>query len=424
MSARIPGFYKLSLAQRHTILAEKFKLTPQELSYLSDGNGLTWQIADKMVENCIGTIALPVGLGLNFLINGKDYVVPMAVEEPSIIAAVSNMAKLTRADGGFETNCDAGEMISQIQVVDIEDQTLAQSIILSKSQEIIDLANQVYPSLKQRGGGATRLEVRLFESPYKMLVVHLIVDCLDAMGANAVNAMAEGVAPLIEKLSGGKVYLRILSNLADLRLARAKCKVAESSLGTGALSGEDVARGIVEAYRFAYVDPYRAATHNKGIMNGIDAVGVATGNDWRGIEAGAHAYAARSGVYRSLTTWYRKDGYLHGEIELPLAVATVGGSTQVHPTLKVLRKLLNVESAKELAGVMASVGLAQNMGALNALATEGIQRGHMSLHARSVALAVGAQVHEVDALAEALIDAKEIKESYARELLAKWRENR
>lgn len=263
--------------------------------------------------------------------------------------------------------------------------------------------------------------MRLFDAPYKMLVVHLIVDCLDAMGANAVNAMAEGIAPRIEQITGGKVYLRILSNLADQRLARAHCQVEEKALSNPSMTGSEVAQGIVEAYQFAYIDPYRAATHNKGIMNGIDAVGVATGNDWRGIEAGAHAYAARSGAYRSLTTWYRKDGFLHGEIELPLAVATVGGSTQVHPTLKVLRKILGIEKAQELAAVMASVGLAQNMGALNALATEGIQRGHMELHARSVALAAGACVDEVEKLARILIENKEIKESFAREILSKWR---
>ncbi len=421
MSSRIPGFYQLALAQRHQILSEKFGLTPIELSYLSEGNGLSWEIADKMVENCIGTIGLPVGLGLNFLINGKDYIIPMAVEEPSIIAAVSNMAKLTRPFGGFKASADPGLMISQIQVVQCDDQEKAKEHILAHQEELVALSNQIYPSLKQRNGGAKSIEVRLFDAPYKMLVVHLIVDCLDAMGANAVNAMAEGIAPRIEQITGGKVYLRILSNLADQRLARAHCQVEEKALSNQSMTGSEVAQGIVEAYQFAYIDPYRAATHNKGIMNGIDAVGVATGNDWRGIEAGAHAYAARSGAYRSLTTWYRKDGFLHGEIELPLAVATVGGSTQVHPTLKVLRKILGIEKAQELAAVMASVGLAQNMGALNALATEGIQRGHMELHARSVALAAGACVDEVEKLARILIENKEIKESFAREILSKWR---
>jgi hydroxymethylglutaryl-CoA reductase len=421
MSSRIPGFYQLALKQRHEILSEKFGLNTTELSYLAQGNGLSWEIADKMVENCIGTIGLPVGLGLNFLINQKEYLIPMAVEEPSIIAAVSNMAKLTRPFGGFSANADPSLMIAQIQVVHAKDQALAKAQILAHKDELIALANQVYPSLKQRDGGMRELEVRVFEEPYPMLVVHLIVDCLDAMGANAVNAMAEGLAPKIEQITGAKVYLRILSNLADRRLARASCRVEEAALAQKTMNGEEVAQGIVEAYRFAYIDPYRAATHNKGIMNGIDAVGIATGNDWRGIEAGAHAYAARSGVYRSLTTWYRKDGFLHGEIELPLAVATVGGSTQVHPTLKILRKILGIEKAQELAAVMASVGLAQNMGALNALATEGIQRGHMELHARSVALAAGAAVTEVEQLAQVLIEKKEIKESTAREILKQWR---
>jgi len=386
-SSRIPGFYRLDVARRHEELARRFDLTDEELELLLGAGVGGMAIADQMVENCVGVLRLPVGLGLNFQVNGRDYVVPMALEEPSVVAAASNMAKVIRASGGFDAQAGESLMIAQVQVLSIDDPFRARAAVERASDRILAAANQRHPSMVARGGGARSLEVRLLDSEPKMLVIHLLVDCRNAMGANVVNDMAEGVAPVIEEVTGGRVRLRILSNLADRRLARARCAIREDLLERQGRDGSEVAKGVVEAYRFAAVDPYRAATHNKGVMNGIDAVGIATGNDWRGLEAGAHAYAARNGRYEPLTRWWRADGHLHGEIELPMAVGTVGGSTRVQPTLRVLRKLLRVETAQELAMVMAAVGLAQNLGALCALATEGIQRGHMRLHARSVALA-------------------------------------
>lgn len=416
--SRIPGFYRLDKPARHAELKTRLGLTDADLAALADGGSLDWDRADKMVENCVGVFGLPIGLGLNFSINGRDLLIPMVVEEPSIIAAVSHIAKIARSHGGFTADADPGIMISQVQIVDVPDMDAAIAALNGARAQILARANAEHPNMAARGGGARDIEIRRFDEPYSMLVLHLLADCCDAMGANAVNAMAEGVAPLVESLTGGKVYLRILSNLADRRCARASVRIAEDSLATSGYTGAQVAEGIVQAWRFAAVDPYRAATHNKGIMNGIDAVAIATGNDWRGIEAGAHAYAARDGHYTSLTRWWRADGYLHGRIELPLAVGTVGGSTRVHPTLAVLRKIMAVDSAQELAQVMAAVGLAQNMGALKALATEGIQRGHMSLHARQVALAAGAEGRQVDALAQALVRKGEIKLDAAKALLA------
>lgn len=416
--SRIPGFYRLDVPARHAELRERFGLTDDEVAVLADGGTLCCDRADKMVENCVGVFGLPIGLGLNFLINGRDYAVPMVVEEPSIIAAVSNMARLVRPFGGFTADADESVMISQVQIVGAPDPDAAVKALHAARPRILARANAEHPRMAARGGGARDIEVRRFDDPYPMLVLHLLVDCKDAMGANAVNAMAEGVAPLVEELTGGRVYLRILSNLADRRCARASLKVPVSALEGNGFAGEDVAEGIVQAYRFAAVDPYRAATHNKGIMNGIDAVAIATGNDWRGIEAGAHAFAARDGRYGSLTEWWEEDGHLHGRIELPLAVATVGGSTKVHPAIAVLHKVLGVGDARELAMVMAAVGLAQNMGALRALATEGIQRGHMSLHARQLALAAGAEGKQVDEVARRLVREGEIKEAAARRVLA------
>ncbi|MGB5415422.1 MAG: hydroxymethylglutaryl-CoA reductase, degradative, partial [Polyangiales bacterium] len=359
---------------------------------------------------------LPVGLGLNFQINGRDYVVPMAVEEPSVVAAASNMARIVRASGGFSARASEALMIAQVQVLAIDDPDVARAAIEQAANRIIEAANERHPNMVARGGGAKSLEVRLFDTEPQMLVVHLLVDCRDAMGANIVNDMAEGVAPLIERVSGGRVGLRILSNLADRRLARAHCAIREDLLARQGREGSTVAERVVEAYRFAAADPYRAATHNKGVMNGIDAVGIATGNDWRSLEAGAHAYAARNGRYEPLTRWWRKDGHLHGEIELPMAVGTVGGSTRVQPTLRVLQKLLGAQSAQELGMVMCAVGLAQNLGALCALATEGIQRGHMSLHARSVALAAGISHDRIDDVAAKLVRIGDFSTSAARQL--------
>jgi len=388
-ASRIPGFYRLDIDSRYRELSRRFGLTDDEIALLRGAGVDGVAIADEMVENCVGVLRLPVGLGLNFQINGDDYVVPMAVEEPSVVAAASNMARMIRESGGFVAEASESLMVAQVQVLEIDEPLRARAAIEEEADRILRVANQRHTNMVARGGGAKSLEVRFFEAEPRMLVVHLLVDCQDAMGANIVNDMAEGVAPLIEEVSGGRVRLRILSNLADRRLARARCAIREELLSRHGHQGSAVAEGVVEAYRFAAVDPYRAATHNKGVMNGIDAVGLATGNDWRSLEAGAHAYAARNGRYEPLTRWWRIDGHLHGEIELPMAVGTVGGSTCVQPTLRVVRKLMGVEGARELALVMAAVGLAQNLGALCALAAEGIQRGHMGLHARSVALAAG-----------------------------------
>lgn len=416
--SRIPGFYRLELDDRWSELTARFGLSDEEIGTLRDGGKLGVERADKMVENCVGVFGMPIGLGLNFHINDRDYAVPMVIEEPSVVAAVSNMARTVRKAGGFTADADPSLMIGQLQVLDTPDPKAAVAALESSAARILGYANDLHPNMKRRGGGAQELVVRLFTDPYPMIVVHLIVDCADAMGANAINAMAEGIAPLVEEISKGRVNLRILSNLADRRCARARCVIPEMLLTGNGYTGPDVAEGIVQAYRFAAVDPYRAATHNKGVMNGIDAVAIATGNDWRGIEAGAHAYAARSGRYTSLTKWWREDGCLHGEIELPMAVGVVGGSTNVHPTIRVMRKILRTDSAGELGMVMAAVGLAQNLGALRALATEGIQRGHMGLHARSVALAAGAQGVEVDRIAQLMVEMGRIKIDVAQDLLA------
>jgi hydroxymethylglutaryl-CoA reductase len=420
--SRIPGFYKLELAARHAELQARFGLSDADLAILSQGAGLTWARADKMVENCIGVFGLPVGLGLNFTVNGVDRVIPMVVEEPSVVAAVSNMARVVREAGGFTGDADPPVMIGQVQVLDSPDPDAAVRALEGARAHILARANAVHPNMAARGAGARDIEVRRFDAPWPMIVLHLLIDCADAMGANAINAMAEGVAPLVEQLTGGRVCLRILSNLADRRCARARCRVPFALLEGNGFDGETVALGISTAWKFADVCPYRAATHNKGVMNGIDAVAIATGNDWRSVEAGAHAFAARDGQYRSLTRWTIEDGHLVGEIELPMAVGTVGGSTQVHPTLQVLRKLLAVESAADLGVIMAAVGLAQNMAALRALATEGIQRGHMTLHARSVALAAGAEGELVDRIADDLVQRGEIKLHTAQAILQQLRE--
>jgi len=415
-SSRIPGFYRLDVQRRHEELRRRFDLSDEDLAVLRGSGADGVAIADKMVENCVGVLGLPVGLGLNFQVNGKDYVVPMAVEEPSVIAAASNTARIIRASGGFVASAGESLMIAQVQVLGTGDATRARAAIEAAASRILDTANRRHPNMVARGGGARAIDVRQPASDPSMVIVHLLVDCRDAMGANLVNDMAEGVAPLIEEVSGGRVRLRILSNLADRRLASARCSIREDLMRRPGHGGAAVAEGVVEAYRFAAVDPYRAATHNKGVMNGIDAVGIATGNDWRGLEAGAHAYAARNGRYEPLTRWWRADGHLHGEIELPMAVGTVGGSTRVHPTLRVLRKLLRVESAQELGMVMAAVGLAQNLGALSALAAEGIQRGHMSLHARSVALAAGVAEDRVDDVAAKLVRLNQFSASAAKRI--------
>ncbi|HEY3232657.1 MAG TPA: hydroxymethylglutaryl-CoA reductase, degradative, partial [Roseiflexaceae bacterium] len=384
----------------------------------------TIERADKMIENVVGTFDLPLGIATNFQINDRDVLIPMVVEEPSIVAGASYAAKLVRAGGGFATSSTAPLMIGQVQLVGLASPYCARHDILARKEEILALANRQSGSLAALGGGAQEVEARVFESSPMgpMLVVHLIIDCCDAMGANAINTMAEAVAPLLEQISGGRAYLRILSNLSDRRLARARAVVPPSALARDGLSGEEVVEGILWAYAFAVVDPYRATTHNKGILNGIDPVLIATGNDWRAVEAGAHAYAARGGQYTSLSVWERDaEGNLVGTLEMPLAVGIVGGATRVHPAAQAALKLLGIRHANELAEICACAGLASNLAAMRALTTEGIQRGHMSLHARQIALAAGAHGAEVDELAKRMIGEGAIKPARAAALLAELR---
>ncbi|TEU18904.1 MAG: hydroxymethylglutaryl-CoA reductase, degradative [Anaerolineales bacterium] len=417
-SSRLPGFYDLSVAERADTVAQWAELTVEETAILQEG--LSSAQANQMIENVVGTQALPLGIAANFLINGRDYLIPMAIEEPSVVAGASFAARLVRQRGGFRTSSTEPLMIAQMQVVDVADPWAARFDLLAAKQRLLDLADETDPLIVSLGGGARDLEVRVIpESPVgPMLVAHLIYDCRDAMGANTLNTAAEALAPLVEELTGGRVVLRILSNLADRRLARAKCVLPAEILAFDEYPGSLVVERIIEAYALAAVDPYRAATHNKGIMNGIDAVVIATGNDWRAVEAGAHSYAARSGRYTSLTTWGEDgDGNLVGTLELPLAVGIVGGATRVHPTAKVALKILGVETARELAEVIAAVGLAQNLAALRALATEGIQRGHMELHARQVAIASGATGEMVEKVARQLVAERRIRLDRAQEIL-------
>lgn len=434
-SSRISGFYNLSPSERRHIVAEWPAWSGEQSAaaeaLLAAPGGLTLEQADKMVENVVAAYALPMGIATNFVVNGRDVLVPMVIEEPSVVAGASFAARLARAAGGFHAETTEALMIGQMQVLDVPDIEAAAARISSQKQRLIDLANSTDPVIVSLHGGARDVEVRILpESPVgPLLVVHLIYDCRDAMGANMVNTACEALAPLVQELSGGRVNLRILSNLADRRLARARCVVPATALETPEFPGELVAQRIVEAYALAAVDPYRAATHNKGIMNGVDAVVLATGNDWRAIEAGAHAYAARSGSYGSLSTWSFSPGdpgtgagpALIGSVELPLAVGIVGGATRVHPLARLALQILGVQTARELAEIIASVGLAQNLAAIRALATEGIQRGHMALHARQIAIAAGARAAEVDCLAAALVAERQIRAERARELLAALR---
>jgi hydroxymethylglutaryl-CoA reductase len=422
-SSRLPGFYDLSLDERRAELLHHAELTPEELAALTGEAGLNSDQADHMIENVIGLHALPLGIALNFMINGRQVLVPMAIEEPSVVAGASFMAKLARAGGGFSAQTSPPEMIAQMQILEVVDVDLAQEALLSQKDNLLTEAAKVDPILQDLGGGPRDVEVRTIEdSPIgPFLVLHLIYDVRDAMGANAVNTAAERLAPLVESISGGRVHLRILSNLADRRLARASCTIPLTELSFGEYPASDVRQGIIEAWAFAAADPYRAATHNKGIMNGVDAVVIATGNDWRAIEAGAHAYAARNGQYTSLSKWSEDDqGNLVGELEMPLAVGIVGGATKVHPTARAAIKLMGVRTASELAEIIVSVGLAQNLAALRALATEGIQRGHMSLHARQVAIAAGAQGEQITRLAEQLVTEETVRIDRAEEILKEW----
>ncbi len=427
-TSRIPGFYNLTLQERLAQAAASAELTPLELASWTTG-GLTPEAADHMIENVIGLHSLPLGIGLNFQVNGRDVLVPMAVEEPSVVAGASFMAKLARAGGGFQTTSTEPLMIGQMQVINVTNLHEAKFKIYEKKAELVAAADEIDPVLKKFGGGARDLEVRIIEdSPIGgFLVIHLVYDVRDAMGANAVNTACERLAPQVEQITGGKVHLRILSNLADRRIARARCTVPVAELamtgqdGILSYSGETVRDGIIAAYAFAAADPYRAATHNKGIMNGVDAVVIATGNDWRAIEAGAHAYAARSGRYTSLSTWGQDSaGNLVGTLEMPMAVGIIGGATKVHPAAKAAIRLMGIKTASELAEIIVAVGLAQNLAALRALATEGIQRGHMSLHARQVAIAAGASGEQIEKLAAQLVAEKTVRIDRAEEILEQY----
>ncbi len=421
--SRIPGFYRLSLPERLAILKEMNLVQEQDLEAMSGEAGLSADQADHMIENAIGFHALPLGIALNFLINGQEILVPMAIEEPSVIAGASFMAKLARAGGGFRAHTTPPEMIAQIQVLDLPDPEAASFSVLENKESLLAEITNIDPILTRLGGGPKDIEVRIIkDSPIgDFLVIHLIIDVRDAMGANAVNTAAERITPQIEKITGGRVHLRILSNLADRRLASAHCLIPLESLAFDDFSAEIVRDGIIAAWAFAVADPYRAATHNKGIMNGVDAVVIATGNDWRAVEAGAHAYAARNGVYTSLSTWSKDAaGNLVGTLEMPMAVGIVGGATRVHPTAQAALRLMGVTTASQLAEIIVSLGLAQNLAALRALATEGIQRGHMSLHARQVAIAAGAQGEQVEKLAKALVTEKTIRIDRARDILNSW----
>jgi hydroxymethylglutaryl-CoA reductase len=413
-TSRISGFYKLSITERLKRVQEFAELTEEEVSLLQKEGALSIETANRMVENVIGTYQIPIGIAVNFLINEKEYLIPMANEEPSTIAAASNAARFTRSGGGIFTSSTGSLMIAQIQLTGIKDPSYTRLLLYEKKEEMLKIANAQDPVLVQFGGGARDIEVRTLNTQLgEMVIIHLIVDTKDAMGANTVNTMAEALAPTIEEWTGGKVYLRIVSNLADKRLVRARTMVTKEALG-----GEEVVDGIITAYAFAAADPYRAATHNKGILNGIIGVVLATGNDTRAIEAGAHAYAARSGHYMPLTTWEKdSNGNLVGTLEMPMAVGIVGGAVKTNPLSQVALKILDVKSAAELAEIIGAVGLAQNLAALRALATEGIQRGHMELHARNIAILAGASSDLIDRIAETLARERKVRVDRAKELL-------
>ncbi|MEM2968226.1 MAG: hydroxymethylglutaryl-CoA reductase, degradative [Candidatus Bathyarchaeia archaeon] len=420
-SSAISGFYKLSPKERLALVKEFSGLSDEECALLLNTGSLPLDLADRMIENVVGAFPLPLGIAVNFLINGKDYLIPMAIEEPSVVAAASYAAKMVREGGGFHTSSTPPIMIGQIQTVGLKNPEAARQQVLEEKAEILKKANEQDPVLVAAGGGAKDLDAKVISTTVgPMLIVELHVDCRDAMGANAVNTMAEAVAPIIERLTGGRVYLRIISNLATKRLARAWCTVPKEAVG-----GKEVVNGIVNASAFAAADPYRAATHNKGAMNGIIAVVLATGNDHRAIEAGAHAYAARKGKYTTLSTWEKtENGDLKGFIELPMAVGLIGGAVRTHPIAKIAVKILGVKSANEFAEVLAAVGLAQNLAALRALAHEGIQRGHMSLHARNIAVAAGAEGELIDLVAERMVKERKIRIDRAKELLQELKQTK
>lgn len=423
--SQISKFYKLSLTDRQKIIFDWVDMINQ--NHILTG-GMDVEQANHMIENVIGLFSLPFAIATNFLINDKDYLVPMVIEEPSVVAAASNAAKMFRAGGGFQTSSDDPIMIGQVQLLDVKDILSTVEIINENKAFLIQKANETAGSILRRGGGVRDIDVRIIdnnESDFSpMIVLHILYDTRDAMGANAINTAVEFIAPDIEELTGGRVNLRILSNLSDKRKARCSGVVPKDVLKRDGFEGESIVDAIVEAGQFALLDPYRATTHNKGVMNGIDPVVIATGNDWRAVEAGAHAFAARSGSYTSMTRWTKTDdGDLHGFIELPMALGIVGGATKVHPLAQLSLKILGVKSAQELAEVVVAVGLAQNLGALRALATEGIQHGHMRMHAKQLAAAAGAKSDQVALIANMMINEKNIRLERAKQLLAHLEEN-
>ncbi len=416
-------FYKMTLEERLAQLIEEAEISFTDVKILSGENGLSAGDADHMIENVIGTFSLPLGIARYFRVNGRDVPVPMVVEEPSIVAGASFMAKLALNTGGFFAQTTPPEMIGQLQIINLKDPASARIKLLAEKDALLEEAAKIDPVIIDLGGGPRDLEVRLIPDTPRgpMLIAHLVYDVRDAMGANAVNTAVEKLASRVEHITGGKVLLRILTNLADRRLARARVTIRTEDLAFNDFSGPEVRDGILDAWAFAAADPYRAATHNKGIMNGIDPVVIATGNDWRAIEAGAHAFAARSGRYTSLTTWeINPDEDLVGTLELPMAVGTVGGATRVHPAAQACLRMMKINSARELAEVIVSVGLSQNLAALRALATEGIQKGHMSLHARQVAIAAGAEADQIDRLAARLVADGMVRIDHARAILQEW----
>jgi len=425
LSSRIPGFYRLEPSERLSALGDK-GLTERDMeSYRSEG--LRLADANLMVENVISTFRLPNAVAVNFLINGADRLIPMVVEEPSVVAAVSNMARLTRPSGGFFAEADPSVMIGQIQLNQVSNPSACIQKLESAMPELLNLARAVHPRLEQRGGGIRDFKIRRvqYEEPgeatEEMVVLHFHLDCVDAMGANMVNTVAERLAPFVEARTGESVGLKILSNLADQRLARAYVELEPEHISGNGMDAIQLAERIAAAWRFAWADPYRAATHNKGVMNGIDAVALATGNDWRAIEAGAHAWCARDGQYRPLTRWTFKNGILRGEIELPTQFGTVGGPIRVHPTVQSNLRLMGVGTSRELASLAAAVGLAQNLGALRALASEGIQAGHMRMHARTIAATAGAHPEEVPSVTARLVDSRDFSVERARQILEELR---
>lgn len=419
-TSRIAQFYNKSIEERLQLVKNSSEIEETEFEKISaETKGLPLEVADRMVENVVGTFQLPLGIATNFTINDKDYLIPMAVEEPSVVAAASNMARIARKSGGFHTSYTGSLMIAQMHVLELEDTDRAKEKIKEATPRLLEMANSFDKTLVSLGGGARDIEMRSLQlrDGQRVLAIHLVVDVLDAMGANTVNTMTEKLTPEIEKITGGKVLLRILSNLASYRLAKAQVSIPVEYLETEGFSGEEVAKRMALANEIAIVDPYRAATHNKGIMNGIDPVIVATGNDWRAIEAGAHAYAVQDGQYRALTEWVVEDGRLHGTLELPMAVGIVGGATKTHPTAQLCLEIMGIKTSSELAQLIAAVGLSQNMGAIKALATEGIQRGHMALHARNIAVQAGARKDQIDWLTQQMVSEKDVHIDRATELL-------